>query len=142
MMVKIKRVDTSLPLPMYQTKGAAGFDFICREEKLIPPKTIERICANVIVQVPKGYMLVIASRSSTATKKGLMLSNSIGIIDQDYCGADDEIQISVYNFTESDVKIEKGDRIAQGIFIPITQVEFNEVHEIQKESRGGFGSTG
>ena len=87
-------------------------------------------------------MLLLASRSSLPRKKGLMIPNGVGIIDQDYCGPEDEIHIQVYNFTSAPVHIERGERLAQGIFVRIAQVEWEEVEEIGEKSRGGFGSTG
>jgi dUTP pyrophosphatase len=142
MKVKIKRIDKSLPLPVYETKGSVGFDFLAREKITIQAKSLALIPANVIVEVPLGYMLVVSSRSSTPKKKGLLTPHGIGIIDHDYCGPNDEIKIQVYNFSELDVTVEKGEKIAQGVFVRIDKFEWEEVEEIRKESRGGFGSTG
>jgi len=94
------------------------------------------------VEVPEKYMLVVASRSSTPRKKGLTPPHGFGIIDHDYCGPEDEIKVMVYNFTDKVVKIEKGEKIAQGVFVRIDKFEWEEVDEIKGESRGGFGSTG
>ena len=141
MKVKIKRVDASLPLPVYETDGSVGFDLIARESAFVKAGTIELIPANVIVEVPAGYMLVVASRSSTPRKKGLTQPHGFGIIDHDYCGPSDEVKIQVYNFTGEDVRIERGEKIAQGVFVRIDKFEWEEVEEIRKESRGGFGST-
>lgn len=142
MKVKIKRIDKDLPLPVYETGGSVGFDIIAREDTQIPPKEIGMIASNLIVEVPKGYMLVVASRSSTPGKKGLLPPHGFGIIDHDYCGPEDEIKVLVYNFTDSDVEILRGDKIAQGVFVRIDKFEWEEVDEIGRESRGGFGSTG
>jgi len=141
MNVKITRIDKSLPLPIYETEGSVGFDLLAREDVIIEPKTIELIPANVIVEVPKGYTLILASRSSTPRKHGLTKPHGIGVIDQDYCGPKDEVKIQVFNFTEDPVTITKGTKIAQGLFLRVDRVEFEEVDEIKKESRGGFGST-
>ncbi len=142
MKIKIKRVDNALPLPVYETVGSVGFDFVAREDVIIAGRSLGLIPANVIVEVPVGYMLVIASRSSTPKKKGLLTPHGIGIIDHDYCGPTDEIKIQVYNFQDSDVKILRGEKIAQGVFVRIDKFEFEEVSEMNRESRGGFGSTG
>lgn len=139
--VKIKRIDKSLPLPIYETQGSVGFDLLSRQDIQIEPGTIARIPANVIVQVPKGYMLMLASRSSTPSKKGLTKPHGIGVIDQDYCGESDELLIQVYNFTEKPSFIQKGEKIAQGIFVRVDQLQFTEVDEMSSQSRGGFGST-
>lgn len=142
MTVKIKRLDKSLALPSYKTRESAGFDFFCREAVIIAPKEAKIIPANNIIEAPHGYFLAILPRSSTFLKKGLLLANSMGVIDRDFAGPTDEIGIIVFNPGENGVKIEKGDRIAQGIFIKIDQAEWEEVDEIRVDSRGGFGSTG
>jgi dUTP pyrophosphatase len=142
MKVKIKRIDTGLPLPVYETDGSVGFDILARETVSISSGTIELIPANIIVEVPKGYMLVVASRSSTPRKTGLTPPHGFGIIDHDYCGPDDEIKIQVYNFSGETVQIERGHKIAQGVFVRIDKFEWDEVEKISGESRGGFGSTG
>jgi dUTP pyrophosphatase len=142
MNIKIKRIDKSLPLPKFETEKSVGFDLLCREDTKIESKGIVYIPANVIVEVPDGYMLILASRSSTPKKKGLSVPHGIGIIDQDYCGEEDEIKVQVYNFTDETVLIKKGERIAQGVFVRINKFDFAEVDKMKEESRGGFGSTG
>ena len=139
--VTIKRIDISLPLPTYATAGSVGFDLLCREDTGIAPRTLGRIPANVIVQTPPGYMLLVTLRSSTPRRKGLLVPHGVGIIDQDYCGEGDEIMLQVYNFLDEAVTVQRGERIAQGMFVPIMQVNWNEVDEVGK-GRGGFGSTG
>ena len=142
MKVRIKRIDNSLPLPVYETEGSVGFDVLAREATVIEPGSITLIPANIVVEVPTGYMLVVASRSSTPRKKGLTPPHGFGIIDHDYCGPEDEVKIQVYNFGEEPVSIERGEKIAQGVFVRVDKFEWEEVDEIRKESRGGFGSTG
>lgn len=139
--VNIKRIDTALPLPTYATAGSVGFDLLCREDTEIAPRTIELIPANVIVRIPQGYMLLLTMRSSTPRRKGLLIPNGVGIIDQDYCGEGDELKVQVFNFREEAVTVQRGERIAQGIFVPVLHVTWNEVDEMGK-GRGGFGSTG
>lgn len=141
MKVKIKRIDKNIELPIYETEGSVGFDILAREETIIRPKEIVLIPANIIVEVPKNYMLIVASRSSTPKKKGLMQPHGFGIIDHDYCGPEDEIKIQVYNFTDKDVQINRGDKIAQGVFVHIDKFDWEETDEMRKQSRGGFGST-
>lgn len=131
-----------MPLPVYETGGSVGFDIVAREDSNIGAKEIAMIPSNLIVEVPEGYMLVVASRSSTPMKKGLTPPHGFGIIDHDYCGQEDEIKVLVYNFTEKEVMIQRGEKIAQGVFVKIDKFEWEEVDEMRKESRGGFGSTG
>ena len=141
MKVRIKRIDKTLPLPIYETHGAVGFDLIAREDVRVHSSAIELIPANVIIEVPNGYMLMLASRSSTPKKKGVMQPHGVGIIDLDYCGPEDEIKIQMYNFTEEVQFISRGEKIAQGVFVRVDRPIFEEVEEIKSESRGGFGST-
>lgn len=141
MKVKIKRVDKSLPLPKYETDGSVGFDLLCRESAEIAPHSIVLIPANVIVETPPGYMLMICMRSSTPRKFGLTMAQGVGIVDNDYCGEEDELKIQVYNFTDEPVTVERGSRIAQGIFVRVGTAEWNEVDQMAAPSRGGFGST-
>jgi len=142
MKVKIKRIDKDLPLPLYETGGSVGFDIVCREDTQIAANEIGMAPSNLIIEVPKGYMLVVASRSSTPLKKGLTPPHGFGIIDHDYCGPKDEIKVLAYNFTDSEVSIKRGEKIAQGVFVRIDKFEWQEVDEVESESRGGFGSTG
>ena len=141
MKVKIKRVDKSLPLPTYQTAGSVGFDIYSREDVEINSHEIALIPGNIIVETPPGYMLLVALRSSTPRKKGLIKPHGIGVIDNDYCGEGDEIKVQVYNNTDHVVKVEKGERIAQGIFVKIDKFDWEEV-DMMGKTRGGFGSTG
>ena len=142
MKVNIKRVDKSLELPKYHTKGSIGLDLTAREKVLVKPFVVTLIPLNLIVKVPKGYGLFLYSRSSTPGKKGLMVANGVGVIDQDYNGEEDEIKLAVLNFSKKNVIVNKGEKIGQGIFIKVATVKFNEVKKMSTKSRGGFGSTG
>lgn len=141
MKVNIKRIDKTLPLPKYETAGSVGFDLICRESAQIAPQSIVLIPANVIVETPPGYMLMVCLRSSTPRKLGLMMAQGVGIVDNDYCGEADELKIQVYNFTDEIVNVERGSRIAQAVFVRVDTAEWNEVEQMSAASRGGFGST-
>ena len=142
MKVKITRIDKSLPLPEYHTKGSVACDLYARVKTKIKPKEVVRIPTNLIIATPKGYMFLLASRSSTSLKKGLMPANGIGVGDQDFCGPEDEYQIAVFNYTQKTVIVDRGERIAQGIFVPIEKASWVEVDSHGVKSRGGFGSTG
>lgn len=140
MKIRIKRLDTALPLPEYHTSGAVAFDLSARVDMTIAPRSVARIPANIIVEVPPGHMLYIKDRSSLAVKKGLLAT--AGFIDQDYCGEKDEILFQVYNISDAPVAIGRGERLGQGVFIKIERAEWQEAQEMKKDSRGGFGSTG
>jgi len=140
MKIKIKRIDKTLPLPEYQTSGAVAFDLYSRIDIVVPSKSIERLPTNIIVAIPKGYMLEIKDRSSTLKKKGLLVTT--GYIDNDYCGEKDEILLQVYNLTDDNVKIERGERLGQGVFVKIEIGEWEERDNVGNNDRGGFGTTG
>ncbi len=141
MKIKIKRFDKELALPEYKTAGAAGFDLTARETMTINPHEVAYVPLNVAVETPPDHFLMIATRGSTH-KRGLMLANSVGIGDSDFCGDDDQYMAALLNFTDEPVIVERGDRIAQGIFIPFTRGEWIEVDIMPNRTRGGFGSTG
>ncbi len=141
MEVPVIRIDKNLPLPKYETDGAVGFDLLTREDTLIEAKNLGLIPSNIIVKIPKGYMLILASRSSTPRKKGLSVPHGIGIIDQDYHGPHDELLIQVFNFTKQPITVKRGEKIAQGIFVKMNRFSFKDVNIIKENSRGGFGST-
>jgi dUTP pyrophosphatase len=141
MNVKIKRIDREIPLPCYETAGSVGFDILARSDTAVAPGKVALVPGNIIVEVPDGYMLTVAARSSTPLKRGLLTPHGIGVIDHDYCGPEDEIRIQVYNFTDREVVVKRGDKIAQGLFIRVDKFEWEEVDRMEKRSRGGFGST-
>lgn len=140
--VKIKQIDPDLPLPGPQTGGAAGFDLITREDTTIQPGEFGLIPANVIVEVPEGYALIVAARSSTPRRTGLAIPHGIGIIDSDYRGDGDEIKVQVWNTTDAPVTVARGERIAQGILVKIESVSWQPDTAAFGDTRGGFGSTG
>ena len=141
--VRLRRLDPDVPLPAYQTSGAAGFDLASNADVTIAPGTIALVPTGLVIEVPPGHFLGIFARSSTPLKKGLMVANGVGVIDQDYCGPADEVKIQVLNFTAAPVRVVKGDRIAQGLFIPVARAEWQEADaDLRDGSRGGFGATG
>lgn len=140
--LRVTRIDETLPLPAYATSGSVAFDVYARVETKIPARAVGLVPSNLIVCVPEGYVLLLASRSSTPLKKGLLTPHGIGIIDQDYCGPNDELKVQLYNFTEQDVTVARGDRIGQAMIMPVEKVRLVETAPQAAESRGGFGSTG
>ena len=136
-----KKIDKNLPNPNYQTKGSVAFDLYSRIDITIKPHTIQLVPTNLIIKVPKGYALLIASRSSTPIKKNLFVANGIGIIDQDYYGNDDEIKVEFYNFSNKPVQIVKGERIAQALLVKVDIPKLKNSNFVRKNNRGGFGST-
>lgn len=142
MKVKIKRIDKGLALPKYETNGAVAVDLVARMNIKIEPKQLAIIPTNIIIETPPGYMFVVVPRSSTPRKKSLSIPHGIGIIDQDYTGPDDEVGLQIFNFSDKTVTVGKGERLGQGVFVKIAKVNWQEVKNVSKNTRGGFGSTG
>jgi dUTP pyrophosphatase len=142
MLLRIKRLDPTIDLPEPATGGAAGFDLAAAADVEIPPHQIRLLGTGLVIAVPDGYFLGIFARSSTPLKRGLMVANGVGVLDADYCGPADELKVQVINVTDAAVVVRRGDRIAQGIVLPAPRVAWEEVAEMDRPTRGGFGSTG
>ena len=128
-------------LPKRSTRGSAGYDFECVVDTICPAHKITLIPTGIKAQIDSGYYLQLAVRSSTPKKKGLILANGIGIIDEDYYNNPDNeghIMFQVYNITDDDVVISAGERIGQGVFIKYVITD-NDMAEGLRT--GGFGST-
>jgi len=141
MKVRIKRFDKDLPLPEYKTAGAVAFDLYSRVSVTILPKGVARVPLNIALEPPEGFMLMMSARSSLH-KKGLMLANGVAIGDRDFCGNNDEYHAALYNFSDSPVSIERGERLVQGLFKKYDKAEWEEVDDLSNKDRGGFGTTG
>ena len=131
-----------MSLPGYGTNEAAGFDLASAHDLVVGPRQIVLVRTGLVIEVPTGYFLAIFARSSTPLKRGLIVANGVGVIDPDYSGPNDEVMIQVMNVTDSEVRISRGDRLAQGIVLPAPRVAWEEVSEIRETTRGGFGATG
>jgi dUTP pyrophosphatase len=142
MQLKIRRLDPTIALPAYGTDEAAGFDLAAAHDVRVSPGQIVLVRTGLVIQVPTGHCLGIFARSSTPLKRGLMIPNGVGVVDPDYSGPHDEVMVQVLNFTDSEVQVTRGDRLAQGIVLPAPRVSWHEVTEIADVTRGGFGSTG
>jgi dUTP pyrophosphatase len=142
--VKIKIKNTSgLPLPEYQTPGAAAFDMraVVSKALVLQPKERAVVPTGIHIALPDGYELQIRGRSSLAAKHGIGLVNGVGTIDSDYRG---EIRVILINHGQEPFAIEHGDRIAQAVVARYETAEFIESDELEPTQRGegGFGSTG
>jgi dUTP pyrophosphatase len=142
MNVRIRRIRPDVPLPRYESEDAAAFDLAAADDTTVKAGGVALVPTGLVVEVPRGMFLGIFARSSTPLKRGLMVANGVGIVDPDYCGPADEVKIAVMNFTEAEVTIRRGDRIAQGIFLSAPRVNWEEAETLRGESRGGFGATG
>ena len=140
--INIKKLDPRAVLPAYQTAGAAAFDFSLIEDVKIAPRTVAKVRTGLVIQVPTGYFLQIVARSSSPIKKGLTMANGAAVIDSDYCGPNDEIFLLLLNLTDQEINLVAGDRVAQGLILPVLQATIQEVSEMTAIDRGGHGSTG
>lgn len=141
--VGYKKVHPNAVTPEYKTSGSVAFDFGLIDDVVIAPRSFAKVRTGLVIVVPDGHFLAIVSRSSNPVKKGIDLANSIGVIDTDYCGPEDEIFLVIENITDTDVRLAAGDRIAQGIILPVPRVTLTEVTgELTGKNRGGHGSTG
>lgn len=132
--------------PSYANQTDACMDLKIKVEegkRLIAPYTSKRFCTGIKVQVPEEHVMLIFPRSSTGFKLHCMLSNTTGVIDSGYR---DEVMMSVYNFGDSAVELEDGQRIAQFMIIPrptIKLIEVDDDDNFRSGNRGGgIGSTG
>ena len=143
--VKILDNGFGLPLPKYETKGAAGLDLFAATKEdtkiIIPPRKAEMIPTGIAISVPLGYEAQIRPRSGLAAKNGITVLNSPGTIDSDYRG---EILVMLINHSNKDFEILRGMRIAQMVISKIEQFNLISVDEldITDRGKGGFGSTG
>lgn len=142
MRLKIRRLDPTIPLPSYGTDEAAGFDLTAAADVTVAPGRVALVRTGLVIEVPKGHFLGIFARSSTPLKRGLLVANGVGIVDPDYSGPKDEIMVQVLNFTDMEVHVRRGDRLAQGVVLPAPRVTWEEVADIRPVTRGGFGATG
>lgn len=134
-----------LPLPRYETLGAAGFDLAAAVAEDAPitlaPGARRLIPTGLIFQLPKGFEAQIRPRSGLALKHGITVLNAPGTIDADYRG---EVQVILINHGQAAFTITRGMRIAQAVIAPVVQMAIVEAREADETTRGagGFGSTG
>ncbi len=140
--VAFKRIDPGAELPTRAHPGDAGLDLRSTVDVLVEPGRRSMVPTGLAVAIPEGFAGLVLPRSGLASRRGLTMANSPGLIDSGYRG---EIVCAVVNLDrESSVAISRGDRIAQLVVIPIAEVEPMEVEELPASGRGrgGFGSTG
>jgi dUTP pyrophosphatase len=143
--VQIRRLPTSagLPLPEYQTAGAAGMDLhaAVAEDVEIPAGKIALIPTGLEIAVPDGFEAQVRPRSGLAVKHGISLPNTPATIDSDYRG---EIRVPLINLGGEVFRVTRGMRIAQLIVAPVMRVAWEEVAELPSTARaaGGFGHSG
>jgi dUTP diphosphatase len=146
--LKLMRVagsDTSVPLPAYETPGAAGADlranFPDGQAVTLAPGARALIPTGLAMAIPQGFEVQVRPRSGLALKHGIALVNSPGTIDSDYRG---EVGVIMLNTSDEAFAVSHGMRIAQMVMAPVVQARFEAVDTLDETARGagGFGSTG
>ena len=141
--VSIRRLPhgSDLPLPAYETSGAAGMDLRATEDAVLSPGARCLMPTGIAIALPEGYEAQVRPRSGLAVKHGVTVLNAPGTVDCDYRG---EVKVPLINHGQSDFKIARGDRIAQIVIAAVTRIEWNETEQLDSTARGagGFGSSG
>ena len=138
------RIGNKFPLPRYGTAGAAGLDLVaCLDASLtLKPGDTQLIPTGIAIHIgDAGLAAMLLPRSGLGHKHGIVLGNLVGLIDSDYQG---QVFVSCWNRGQAAFTIEPGDRIAQMVFVPVVQAEFEVVQDFEESRRGagGFGHTG
>ena len=144
--IKIQKVTedfNDLPFPSYSTEGSSGLDLraAVKSEFVLKKNSFALVPTNLRVEIPFGYEIQIRPRSGLAAKNGIGVLNSPGTIDSDYRG---EIKIILFNFSEEDFIIQRGERIAQMVLSKVYKMILVEEENLNESQRGegGFGHTG
>lgn len=138
------RVGAEFPLPTYATSGSAGLDLrACLDSALeITPGMTTLVPTGLAIHIgDPSLAAVILPRSGLGHKHGIVLGNLVGLIDSDYQG---QLMVSVWNRGQQSFTLQPGDRLAQLVFVPVVQAEFNLVEDFDTSARGegGFGHSG
>ncbi len=139
--LKIVRLPSiaDLPIPAYQTAGAAGIDLYAAETWTSPRKShVAKIPTGLCVQIPSGYVGFVLGRSGRSSRGDW---TATGTVDSDFTG---EVHVIITNVNNNDLIIERGERIAQLVIVPVMRMNIVEVEKLDQTARGtkGFGSTG
>jgi len=135
----------NLPLPAYQSKGAAGLDLVAAIDTQHPitlaPGARAFVPTGLVLELPAGYEAQVRPRSGLALNYGITILNSPGTIDSDYRG---EVSVVLANLGYAPYEIRRGDRVAQLVIAPVVRADLVEVSKVSNTARGGggFGSTG
>ncbi|WP_337879565.1 dUTP diphosphatase [Rheinheimera sp.] len=138
------RIGTEFPLPAYATPGSAGLDLrACLDSVVeLAPGQTTLIPTGLAIHIGDANLCAtILPRSGLGHKHGIVLGNLVGLIDSDYQG---QLMVSVWNRGQDSFSIQPGERIAQLVFMPVVQAEFNLVSDFDASERGegGFGHSG
>ena len=140
--IQIKLLDEDLPMPRYQHEGDAGLDLPSRVDYVLEPGERAMIPTGIAVAIPRGYAGFVLPRSGLASRHGIALVNSPGLVDSGYRG---EMAIIMINTDKREAfHIKRGDRIAQLVIQKVVEATTIQASDLDATSRGegGFGSTG
>ena len=137
----VKRLDPSVPLPVYAHEGDAGLDLHAAHDLTLEPGARGVVGTGLAVAIPTGYAGLVLPRSGLALTQGLTILNTPGLVDSGYRG---EVKILLVNHDAKSVTLRRGQRVAQLVVQRVEQVGLSEVSELPRSERGtgGFGSTG
>lgn len=141
MRIPLKRLDDGLPIPGHAHPGDGGVDLYAREPARLGAGQRAVVPTGIAVAIPDGFAGLVTPRSGLAARNGISVVNGPGLVDAGYRG---EIQVVLVNLSTEVFEVERGDRIAQFVVIPVSVQEFVPVNELPDSTRGsaGFGSTG
>ena len=141
MTLKFKRIHPDAVLPAYAHPSDAGMDIRSVADMTVPARGTALVPTGLVVLMPPLYEAQVRPRSGLALKHGITVLNTPGTIDSGYRG---EIGVILFNSSDVDFQVKKGDRVAQVVIAPVTQPVIEEAQEIDETDRraGGFGSTG
>ena len=141
--VAIRQLENGqgLPLPAYETAGAAGMDLRAAEDAVLAPGARLLMPTGLSIALPDGFEAQVRPRSGLAVKHGVTVLNSPGTIDSDYRG---EVKVPLINHGQQPFVIARGDRIAQMVVASVTRISWTvaEVLDETQRGSGGFGSSG
>ena len=141
MQIPLLKLDVDLPTPSHSHPGDGGTDLYSRIDAILSPRERQTVPTGIAVAVPDGYAGLVVPRSGIAASHGIGVVNGPGLLDAGYRG---EIKVILVNHGSEPFTINRGDRIAQLVVVPVAVQEFVEVDELPPSRRGdgGFGSTG
>ena len=140
--LRIQRLDEAIPLPEYAYPGDAGLDLRAACDCVLLPEQRASIPTSIRIAIPEGYAGFVLPRSGMGIRHGLSLVNTPGLIDSQFRG---EVTVLAINHDpQKEIRVAKGDRIAQLVIVPVSQVSPVEVDELDETERNarGFGSSG
>ena len=141
MRIPLQRLDEGLPIPAHAHPGDGGVDLYAREAARLRPGARAVVATGIAVAIPEGHAGLVTPRSGLAARHGISVANGPGLVDAGFRG---EIKVILVNLSDEEFTIDRGDRIAQLVVVPVAVQEFVVVDDLEATIRGsgGFGSTG